>query len=119
MDQRLTYGLRFFFSSRRRHTRYWRDWSSDVCSSDLIPRGIGFVARNAEERNVSGSSRNCTAPISPSSCRISSAKPFESAPKRSTEHGRGQLFGPHNPRRRRRLATHRAAALPTDEKQKA
>src|SRR5947209_19882655 len=27
--------LRFFFSSRRRHTRYWRDWSSDVCSSDL------------------------------------------------------------------------------------
>src|SRR3712207_8154649 len=24
-----------FFSSRRRHTRYWRDWSSDVCSSDL------------------------------------------------------------------------------------
>src|SRR3712207_6864043 len=27
---------RFFFSSRRRHTRYWRDWSSDVCSSDLL-----------------------------------------------------------------------------------
>src|SRR5258707_10535506 len=26
----------FFFSSRRRHTRYWRDWSSDVCSSDLF-----------------------------------------------------------------------------------
>src|SRR5947209_17972508 len=25
----------FFFSSRGRHTRYWRDWSSDVCSSDL------------------------------------------------------------------------------------
>src|SRR3712207_9463249 len=24
------------FSSRRRHTRYWRDWSSDVCSSDLL-----------------------------------------------------------------------------------
>src|SRR5699024_4847913 len=27
--------LRFFFSSRRRHTRSKRDWSSDVCSSDL------------------------------------------------------------------------------------
>src|SRR5207253_8156793 len=27
--------LRFFFSSRRRHTRWPRDWSSDVCSSDL------------------------------------------------------------------------------------
>src|SRR3712207_4565442 len=33
----------FFFSSRRRHTRYWRDWSSDVCSSDL-PDGIAFGA---------------------------------------------------------------------------
>src|SRR3712207_1362697 len=34
----------FFFSSRRRHTRYWRDWSSDVCSSDLtgcvLSRGV-------------------------------------------------------------------------------
>src|SRR3989442_16043135 len=32
----------FFFSSRRRHTRCGRDWSSDVCSSDLrvlFPRG--------------------------------------------------------------------------------
>src|SRR5439155_11242796 len=26
----------FFFSSRRRHTRWPRDWSSDVCSSDLM-----------------------------------------------------------------------------------
>src|SRR3712207_7123222 len=31
--------LLFFFSSRRRHTRYWRDWSSDVCSSDLHAAG--------------------------------------------------------------------------------
>src|SRR5438067_12441400 len=29
--------LFFFFSSRRRHTRSKRDWSSDVCSSDLTP----------------------------------------------------------------------------------
>src|SRR5207245_5654437 len=28
----------FFFSSRRRHTRCYRDWSSDVCSSDLFRR---------------------------------------------------------------------------------
>src|SRR5690606_27937534 len=28
--------LIFFFSSRRRHTRFSRDWSSDVCSSDLV-----------------------------------------------------------------------------------
>src|SRR5690349_23103881 len=30
--------LFFFFSSRRRHTRSLRDWSSDVCSSDLPAR---------------------------------------------------------------------------------
>src|SRR6476620_5710733 len=39
-------GLFFFFSSRRRHTRYWRDWSSDVCSSDLERRveAVGEIA---------------------------------------------------------------------------
>src|SRR3989449_7840910 len=31
----------FFFSSRRRHTRCSRDWSSDVCSSDLVGTGLG------------------------------------------------------------------------------
>src|SRR5205085_8724537 len=30
----------FFFSSRRRHTRFDCDWSSDVCSSDLAGRGV-------------------------------------------------------------------------------
>src|SRR5690606_39585933 len=30
----------FFFSSRRRHTRFSRDWSSDVCSSDLPCRDL-------------------------------------------------------------------------------
>src|SRR5690625_6449296 len=43
----------FFFSSRRRHTRWPRDWSSDVCSSDLhgwlgvagvIAFGLAFAA---------------------------------------------------------------------------
>src|SRR5437868_10723929 len=32
----------FFFSSRRRHTRSKRDWSSDVCSSDLSNRNRWF-----------------------------------------------------------------------------
>src|SRR5256885_6040822 len=30
----------FFFSSRRRHTRLQGDWSSDVCSSDLVDMGL-------------------------------------------------------------------------------
>src|SRR5699024_11896928 len=34
----------FFFSSRRRHTRSKRDWSSDVCSSDLnVPSKINII----------------------------------------------------------------------------
>src|SRR5215472_13081344 len=37
----------FFFSSRRRHTRCLSDWSSDVCSSDLLPEAAvaALVAR--------------------------------------------------------------------------
>src|SRR5256885_13160543 len=35
----------FFFSSRRRHTRLQGDWSSDVCSSDLVRRAGGDLAR--------------------------------------------------------------------------
>src|SRR5256884_5181347 len=38
--------VRFFFSSRRRHTRCSRDWSSDVCSSDLAS---GFLATERAE----------------------------------------------------------------------
>src|SRR5437764_8722770 len=38
----------FFFSSRRRHTRYIGDWSSDVCSSDLDPKvDLGGADGNA------------------------------------------------------------------------
>src|SRR3712207_9427875 len=37
-----------FFSSRRRHTRYWRDWSSDVCSSDLGTGKTALAAHLAE-----------------------------------------------------------------------
>src|SRR5690606_39823824 len=46
----------FFFSSRRRHTRFSRDWSSDVCSSDLMHHResndfLGFEAtRQAAQR---------------------------------------------------------------------
>src|SRR5256886_9465495 len=41
----------FFFSSRRRHTRFDCDWSSDVCSSDLFtPRVIRVVRRRVVPR---------------------------------------------------------------------
>src|SRR5699024_11750446 len=56
----------FFFSSRRRHTRSKRDWSSDVCSSDL----------SLKERSVSSalksSKKSLSLVTSPSTCRIAS-----------------------------------------------
>src|SRR3712207_9380976 len=41
-----------FFSSRRRHTVCWRDWSSGVCSSDLGGPGVG--AEEGEQLAVDG-----------------------------------------------------------------
>src|SRR3712207_9023274 len=51
----------FFFSSRRRHTRYWRDWSSDVCSSDLPPALT--VTRDGEDLRLTGRFPTYTRPI--------------------------------------------------------
>src|SRR5690606_41145193 len=41
------YSCYFFFSSRRRHTRFSRDWSSDVCSSDLIVGVVGVACKES------------------------------------------------------------------------
>src|SRR3989442_5373104 len=46
---RLTLYSFFFFSSRRRHTRCGRDWSSDVCSSDLFEKRVNFPISLAQE----------------------------------------------------------------------
>src|SRR2546422_3332291 len=51
---RMQCALFFFFSSRRRHTRCSRDWSSDVCSSDLFTEALGDgpaeLARSPSDR---------------------------------------------------------------------
>src|SRR6266567_309515 len=47
--------LFFFFSSRRRHTRFDCDWSSDVCSSDLVGltiRAVGAATGRSASRAV-------------------------------------------------------------------
>src|SRR5205809_5492920 len=44
----------FFFSSRRRHTRCSRDWSSDVCSSDLPDPREAKVLEHVEELGLEG-----------------------------------------------------------------
>src|SRR5690606_40618213 len=46
-----------FFSSRRRHTRFSRDWSSDVCSSDLKSILVSYIL------NIETSTRNCSVSI--------------------------------------------------------
>src|SRR5262245_64675071 len=74
----------FFFSSRRRHTRCLSDWSSDVCSSDLMPSG--YAARH---QSVSWISE--TSPCS-SSSMSSVAK---SSRRYST--GASDLLSPHRP----------------------
>src|SRR3712207_2091770 len=51
-----------FFSSRRRHTRYWRDWSSDVCSSDLLAVGLVALLAAANLRGLRESGRTFAVP---------------------------------------------------------
>src|SRR5439155_18359849 len=41
IQQEIVRQIQYFFSSRRRHTRWPRDWSSDVCSSDLRVKQVG------------------------------------------------------------------------------
>src|SRR5579871_4532033 len=57
----------FFFSSRRRHTISLRDWSSDVCSSDLPPNGFpgtqeGYTCLN-DPYYGSGPYQGCLPPL--------------------------------------------------------
>src|SRR5690554_7793428 len=42
----------FFFSSRRRHTRCGRDWSSDVCSSDLYQDLMKSLSFNSKAKHA-------------------------------------------------------------------
>src|SRR5712664_4613230 len=53
----ILYMFFFFFSSRRRHTRSDRDWSSDVCSSDLLngksEQGLQMM-ENALRQGIAG-----------------------------------------------------------------
>src|SRR5439155_18963598 len=78
----------FFFSSRRRHTSWPRDWSSDVCSSDLKEPRVGnesagtvFVLRTPREsRYVMGHDRFST--------RIRCFSAMMRDPLRSERHGR-------------------------------
>src|SRR5439155_4569164 len=55
----------FFFSSRRRHTRWPRDWSSDVCSSDLVKGTYSFADPTTGKLQTSSRSFIITGVIQP------------------------------------------------------
>src|SRR6266496_1841927 len=68
----------FFFSRRRRHTRSLRDWSSDVCSSDLFGRAIEKDTRADRQAGqapqaASGEKQNCVIGTSLNQYRITSS----------------------------------------------
>src|SRR2546430_7204565 len=97
--------LFFFFSSRRRHTRFDCDWSSDVCSSDLfrtIPspsRPVFFEPSPCRPRSAlySGLKRKCTSVLWRSLDSIITSPPLPPSPPEGPP--RGTYFS-------RRKATH-------------
>src|SRR5258707_6534761 len=65
-----------FVTSRRLHTRYWRDWSSDVCSSDLIvpsPESRDYWKRGRYDQTLRPCTRSRMRPrpgrTSPGTCQ--------------------------------------------------
>src|SRR5690606_40200566 len=85
----------FFFSSRRRHTSFSRDWSSDVCSSDLSSTracrtgsaGAGGWSRRRSERECTGARLNPHKARMILSCCFSNPKQLraQDGPTRSEE----------------------------------
>src|SRR5690606_41186466 len=81
----------FFFSSRRRHTRFSRDWSSDVCSSDLshppsgdlrpAPRGVlrAAVGRSSDFRTGGFPSPTSAASLAWAQCVFAGSFPVTAA----------------------------------------
>src|SRR5207253_5951774 len=78
----------FFFSSRRRHTRWPRDWSSDVCSSDLGWRGASPV-RSERSNGPQPSSRRAISRRAPT-CRPPRTTSSRRSPTRSTRWRRSE-----------------------------
>src|SRR5690606_40947094 len=72
----------FFFSSRRRHTRFSRDWSSDVCSSDLTRV---YPAKRERSKDFSSHALIC--------CLMSCWNPNPTSPARVTDRSEERRVG--------------------------
>src|SRR5206468_7793661 len=88
----------FFFSSRRRHTRSDRDWSSDVCSSDLAPTRVSTQPQSRATGSVLITSRP-------------TARSWPSGPTRSEERRVGKecrsRWGPDDEKKKKKRETKR------------
>src|SRR5206468_6694494 len=71
----------FFFSSRRRHTRSDRDWSSDVCSSDLLRDALARVAEDNFYALIEPANGGWRARWSAHSDWIDATVPFRAGPR--------------------------------------
>src|SRR2546430_3314805 len=72
-----TYVLLFFFSSRRRHTRFDCDWSSDVCSSDLDCLVLQVNSRFPKPRVIQSGQGDFSMPERPPVLEIVSEVPVK------------------------------------------
>src|SRR5215217_3628472 len=87
----------FFFSSRRRHTRYWRDWSSDVCSSDLSVGGNLYSVPDGTRRRPVEVQVTATEVQILEAGRLIAAHPvLDGRGKRRIAEGHRTLPPPHN-----------------------
>src|SRR5207245_8428939 len=95
----ISYFRCFFFSSRRRHTRCYRDWSSDVCSSDLSEE----IRRHSIKKSSKRSPRGVV---------------FLRIAHQGHEHILHNLFrGPGVPGHAQRKAVHRRLVPPVQERE--
>src|SRR5437762_14166675 len=79
----------FFFSSRRRHTRYIGDWSSDVCSSDLADR----IASAAKQVVAALSAAGADTAVVCSAQRLTSDAPIDTKIGRASCREREEISG--------------------------
>src|SRR5690606_39877249 len=84
----------FFFSSRRRHTSFSRDWSSDVCSSDLAVIDLGGYQLKARAYDEGVAFRYVfpgQKPTSPEATAFTFAGDYRSEERRVGKECRGRL----------------------------
>src|SRR5690606_40107930 len=105
--------LLFFFSSRRRHTRFSRDWSSDVCSSDLTaPFDPEFLRRPTTWAHLAYTGLVAAMVVSTRQSGVA-YEPFRaqrSEERRVGKECRSRGSANHSKKKRRRGARHARAA---------